>query len=215
MCVMCFFDKTYDFTVDEYYDTDRSDKPWAEDDEELNELWRKVIKSQVLNLKLNGKAEKDIRDTMEKRYRRFQKNIDQYTSEDVFELYMKHIGGELRSAYELFFASYFRSFSSKHELIAGRDRGKAGLQIVIFTKVAQVMPGGPAEKSKMLHENDLIIGVAQGVDGEMVDVIGWRIDDVVQLIKGPKGTTVRLEILGAKTGVNGPSKVITLVREKK
>jgi carboxyl-terminal processing protease len=83
-----------------------------------------------------------------------------------------------------------------------------------YTRVAEVIVGGPADKSKLVNINDRIIGVAQGVEGEMVDVIGWRIDEVVKLIKGPKGTTVRLQILPAETGVTGPSKVITLVRDK-
>ncbi len=83
-----------------------------------------------------------------------------------------------------------------------------------YTKVAEVISGGPAEKSKLIKAGDRIIGVAQGNEGEVVDVIGWRIDEVVKLIKGPKGTTVRLEILPAETGITGPSKVITLIRDK-
>jgi carboxyl-terminal processing protease len=83
-----------------------------------------------------------------------------------------------------------------------------------YTKVAEIITGGPAEKSKLLNVNDRIIGVAQGADGEFVDVIGWRIDEVVKLIKGPKGTTVRLQLLPAATGITGPSVEITLVRDK-
>ena len=83
-----------------------------------------------------------------------------------------------------------------------------------YTKVAEIIAGGPAKKSDLIHANDRIIGVGQGEKGELVDVIGWRIDEVVKLIKGPKGTTVRLQILPAETGVTGPSKVITLVRDK-
>lgn len=83
-----------------------------------------------------------------------------------------------------------------------------------FTKVFEIIPGGPAEKSNLIHPDDLIVGVAQGKDGEMVDVVGWRLDEVVKLIKGPKGTTVRLQVLPAATGVSGPSQEITLVREK-
>src|ERR1043166_4512579 len=83
-----------------------------------------------------------------------------------------------------------------------------------YTKVARILPGGDADKSGKLHANDFIIGVAQGKDGEMIDVIGWRLDDVVKLIKGPKGTLVRLLILPAATGISGPSSEITLVRDK-
>ncbi|TRX59582.1 tail-specific protease [Fulvivirga sp. M361] len=207
------FDKSYDYTIDEFYNTDRSEMPWANDEKELNELWRKVIKSQVLNLRLNGKEDGDIRETMEKRYRRFQKNIDQYTSEDVFELYMNTLA-ETYDPHTNYFSPRTSDRFRQNMSLSLEGIGARLMTENDFTKVAQVMPGGPAEKSKSLQENDLIVGVAQGVDGEMVDVIGWRIDDVVQLIKGPKGTTVRLEILAAETGVKGPSKEITLVREK-
>jgi carboxyl-terminal processing protease len=83
-----------------------------------------------------------------------------------------------------------------------------------YTKIVEIMPGGPAEKSNKLHPNDRIIGVAQGIDGEMVDIIGWRVDDAVKLIKGPKGTKVRLNILPAETGLNGPAKEIVLILDK-
>jgi carboxyl-terminal processing protease len=83
-----------------------------------------------------------------------------------------------------------------------------------YTKVVEILPGGDAQKTGKVNVNDLIIGVAQGKDGEMVDVVGWRLDDVVKLIKGPKGTTVRLLLLPAKTGVNGPSLEVSLMRDK-
>jgi len=83
-----------------------------------------------------------------------------------------------------------------------------------YTKIFEIVPGGPADKSGKLHPNDLITAVGQGADGELVDVIGWRLDDVVKLIKGPKGTTVRLQVIPAATGINGPSEILTLVRDK-
>ncbi|MEY3405754.1 MAG: hypothetical protein RL161_1184, partial [Bacteroidota bacterium] len=83
-----------------------------------------------------------------------------------------------------------------------------------YTKIFEIVPGGPADKSGKLHPNDLITAVGQGVDGEMVDVIGWRLDDVVKLIKGPKGTSVRLQVIPAATGINGPTEILTLVRDK-
>jgi carboxyl-terminal processing protease len=83
-----------------------------------------------------------------------------------------------------------------------------------YTKVAEIIPGGPADKAKTLHANDLISGVAQGKDGEMVDVVGWRLDEVVKLIKGPKGTEVRLQVLPAQTGINGPPIILSFIREK-
>ncbi len=205
--------REYDFTLDEYYQTDRSEMPWLADEAELNDLWRKIIKSQKLSLRLNGKDEQDIEEVITKRYKRFQKNVDQYTSEDVFELFMNTVA----EAFDPH-TNYFSPRTSdrfKQNMSLSLEGIGARLQMDNdFTKIIQIMPGGPAEKSGLLHSNDRIVGVAQGEDGEMVDVVGWRLDDVVQLIKGPKGTTVRLEILEAETGVNGESKLITLVRDK-
>lgn len=205
--------KDFDYTLEETYDTDRSDEPWVMSRDEMNELWRKIIKSQKLSLKLNGKSHDEIDDVIKKRYERFEKAISQYNAEDVFELYMNTVAEA--------FDPHTNYFSPKTS-----DRFKQNMSLSLegigarlqsendFTKVVQILPGGPAEKSDLIHENDRIIGVAQGEDGEMVDVIGWRLDDVVQLIKGPKGTVVRLEILPAETGVNGPSEEITLQRDK-
>lgn len=203
----------YDFTIEESYDTDRSDNPWLNSTEEMNDLWRKVVKSQVLSLKLSDREDKEIRENIEKRYERFRKSLTQNTSEDVFEVYMNTVA----SSYDPH-TNYFSPRTSdrfKQSMSLSLEGIGARLQTDNdFTKVIQVIPGGPAAKSNEIKEGDRIIGVAQDEDGEMVDVIGWRIDDVVSQIKGPKGTTVKLEILPAKTGINGPSETVSLVREK-
>ena len=206
-------EKDYDYTLDESYDTDREGAVWEQDKAGLDNLWRKIIKSQLLSLKLNGKEIENSRETVAKRYKRFKKNIDQYTSEDVFELYMNTVA-EVFDPHTNYFSPrtsdrFKQNMSLSLEGIGARLQTDGD-----FTKIVQIMPGGPAEKSGLLQENDRIVGVAQGANGDMEDVIGWRIDDVVQLIKGPKGTTVRLEILEAETGVNGVSKEIRLVRDK-
>ncbi|MEM6360073.1 MAG: carboxy terminal-processing peptidase [Bacteroidota bacterium] len=205
--------RAYDYTKDEFYQTDRDNEDWAVNGDELNELWRKIIKSQTLSLKLSGRSQDEIEENIAKRYKRFQKNVDQYTSEDVFELYMNTVA----EAFDPH-TNYFSPRTSdrfKQNMSLSLEGIGARLQMDNdFTKIVQIMPGGPAEKSGLLHDNDRIVGVAQGADGEMVDVIGWRLDDVVQLIKGPKGTTVRLEILEAKNGMNGKPAEITLIRDK-
>ncbi|MEO1055238.1 MAG: carboxy terminal-processing peptidase, partial [Bacteroidota bacterium] len=206
-------DKTYDFNKKEYYETDRSEVAWAKSSAELDDIWRKIIKSQYLSLKLAKKEQKEIKESVSKRYERFQKSIGQYNSEDIFQIYMT----ALAEAYDPHtnylspsVAERFRtSISLSLEGIGARLQTEND-----YTKVMEIIPGGPADKSDLIHDGDRIIGVAQGEDGEMVDVIGWRIDDVVKLIKGPKGTKVRLQILPAKTGVSGPSEEIRLVREK-
>jgi len=205
--------KPFDYSVDEYYETDRDKETWAKDEAALNEVWRKIIKSQALSLKLAGKNQTDIEKALTERYQRFSKSIHQFNSEDVFSMYMNTI----TEAYDPH-TNYMSPRSAdvfKQQMSLSLEGIGARLQTDNdYTKVSEIITGGPADKSKLVGVNDRIIGVAQGADGEMVDVIGWRIDDVVKLIKGPKGTTVKLQILPAETGVTGASKVISLVRDK-
>ncbi|MBT1708508.1 carboxy terminal-processing peptidase [Fulvivirgaceae bacterium PWU5] len=202
----------FTYTSDEYYESDRDKEPWAKDEQELNEVWRKIVKSQALSLKLAGKTPEDIERMLRERYERFSKSILQFNSEDVFSMYMNSI----TESYDPH-TNYFSPRAAdlfKQQMSLSLEGIGAKLQTENdYTKIAEVIPGGPADKSKLVHNNDRIIGVAQG-DGEMVDVIGWRIDDVVKLIKGPKGTTVRLQILPAATGLNGAPKIIQIVRDK-
>ncbi len=204
---------TYDYTLNEFYETDRDKEPWAKSTDEINDLWRKIIKSQALSLKLTGKKPEEIKETLLKRYERFSKSVAQFNSEDVFSLYMNSI----TEAYDPH-TNYLSPKASdlfKQSMSLSLEGIGAQLQTENdFTKIARVMPGGPADKSGLLHNNDFITGVAQGKEGDMVDVVGWRIDDVVKLIKGPKGTTVRLQILPSKTGVGGSSQEISIVRDK-
>ncbi len=203
----------FDYTIDEYYEMDRSKQPWAKNNDELNDLWRLVIKSQALSLKLAGKKPEEIKETIKARYERLAKSINQFNTEDVFSMYLNTI----TSAYDPH-TNYFSPKAAdafKTSMSLSLEGIGARLQTENdYTKVIEILPGGPAEKSNLLHANDRIIGVGQGQDGEMVDVIGWRVDEVVKLIKGPKGTKVRLLFLPAATGIGGPSTEITLVRDK-
>lgn len=205
--------KDFDFTVDEYYETDRDKESWAASQEELNEVWRKIIKSQALSLKLAGKKQEEITESLKTRYQRFSKSFSQFNAEDVFSIYMNAI----TESYDPHtnYLSPKQSDLFKQQMSLSLEGIGAQLQSENdYTKVVRILPGGDAQKSGKVNVNDLIIGVGQGKDGEMVDVVGWRLDDVVKLIKGPKGTTVRLLLLPAKTGVNGPSQEVVLVRDK-
>ena len=205
--------KDFDYTADEYYDTDRDKATWAKTPEELNDVWRKIIKSQALSLKLSGKKSEEVTDVIKKRYDRLAKSFKQFNAEDVFNIYMNSI----TEAYDPH-TNYFSPKASdlfKQSMSLSLEGIGASLQSENdYTKVARILPGGDADKSGKLHANDFIIGVAQGKEGDMVDVIGWRLDDVVKLIKGPKGTFVRLLIYPVATGIKGPSQEITLVRDK-
>ena len=205
--------KEFDYTVDEYYETDREKLPWANSADELNEIWRKIIKSQALSLKLAGKKQPEIKETLDKRYQRFIKSVGQFTSEDVFNVYMNSIT-EAYDPHTNYLSPKASDLFNQQMKLSLEGIGAQLQTDNDYTKISRILPGGPAEKSDKIHANDLITGGAQGKDGEMADVIGWRLDEVVKLIKGPKGTIVRIQFLPASTGVNGPAQEITLVRDK-
>ena len=205
--------RQYDFSTPDFHESDRDKAAWASSEAELDQLWINTIKSQVLSLKLSGKKEQEIESTLRTRYERFRRSVIQTNAEDVFsqflnaltESYDPHTNYLSPRASDLF----KQSMSLSLEGIGARLQTDND-----YTKVYEIVPGGPADKSGLLHNNDLITGVAQGDEGEFVDIIGWRVDDVVKLIKGPKGTIVRLQVLPAVTGINGPTSVIRLERDK-
>jgi len=203
----------FDFTTDEYYESDREKGPWAKSSQELDGIWTKIIKNQALSLKLAGKKPEEIQSTIKSRYDRFMKSVKQTNGEDVFSIYMNAI----TEAYDPHTNYFSPSDQDRFNVDMSQSLEGIGARLQAdndYTKVSEIIPGGPADKSKLIHPNDRIIAVAQGETGEWVDVVGWRLDDVVKLIKGPKGTQVRLQILPAETGVNGPSVTISLVRDK-
>ncbi len=206
-------DQEFDFTQDEYYDYDREKSPWPKSQQELNDIWTKSIKNQALSLKLSGKKPEEISKVIRERFDRYIKSMNQTTSDDVFEIYMNAIA-ESYDPHTNYLSPratdlFKQDMNQSLEGIGARLQPDGD-----YTKVNEVLPGGPAEKSNLIHANDRIIGVGQGATGEIVDVVGWRLDDVVKLIKGPKGTQVRLQILPAATGINGPPVLISIIRDK-
>lgn len=203
----------YDFDSDESFHFDRRKEPWANDVNALNEYWRKRVKSDALNLKIAGKSPDQINDVLKKRYTRVKTSTYQLNSGDVFQNYINAYTTAVEPH-----TNYFSPRTSENFDISMR-LSLEGIGAVLrgdtdYTEVQSIVPGGPADLSHALKEKDKIIGVGQDTGGEMVDVIGWRLDDVVDLIRGPKGSTVRLEILPAETGTDGKSRVISLVRDK-
>lgn len=205
--------KDFDFTIDEYYERDRKNAPWPAIDEEANEIWRKRVKNDALNLQLAGKPVDSIAITLSRRYKNYRKAVNQYNSEDVFQLFMNSYTESIDPHTN--YLSPITSENFKINMSLSLEGIGAQLQQEEdYIKIVDIIPGGPAFKSNKLERNDKIVGVAQDETGEMVDVIGWRVTDVVQLIRGPKGTTVRLLILPAEGGINAIPKEITLVRDK-
>ena len=184
----------FDFTLDDAIELDRSEAPWPADAESVNENWRKRLKSAVLNMKLNGKADEEIQELLAKRYRNRLKQALQTKSEDAFGLYVN----ALTSAYDPH-TRYFSPRTSQNFKI-NMSLSLQGIGAVLrsedeYTSVVRLVPAGPAAKSGRIKPSDRIVSVGQGRRGPLIDVVGWRLDDVVELIRGPKGSTVRLEVV--------------------
>lgn len=203
----------FDYSVDETYVPDRKDADWASSSEELDEIWRKRLKNDALNRKLDGRDWEDISKTLGDRYHRYHKIILQYDDEDVFQIYMNAYTEAIDPH-----TSYFSPITSENfDIDMSLSLEGIGAQLTTdgdYTKINRIIPGGPADKSDLLKKDDRIVAVGQDEDGEMVDVVGWRLDDVVQLIRGKKGTLVRLSIIPADAEVNMSTKEIQIVRDK-
>ena len=202
-----------DFSIDETYVFDREDLPWLQTEAELDDLWRKRVKNDAMNLRL---AEKDWTETQEilrKRYLRFLKRMDQIKSDDVFETFMNAFAHTLDPH-----SSYLSPRNSEEyriQMSLSYFGIGASLQIDDdYVMVINIIPGGPAAIDGKLQPKDRITGVAQGQQGDLIDVIGWRLDDVVQLIRGPADTVVRLQIMPAGALPGAPEKIISLTRNQ-
>ncbi|WXL27791.1 carboxy terminal-processing peptidase [Ectopseudomonas mendocina] len=201
-----------DFTVDEYLVIDRENAPWAKDTAELDDLWRKRVKDEILRLKIAGKEPKAIQELLTKRYKNQLTRLSQTRSEDVFQAYI--------NAFAMSYDPHttYLSPDNAENFDINMSLSLEGIGAVLqsdneHVKVVRLVPAGPAEKTKQISPADKIIGVAQG-NKEMVDVIGWRLDEVVKLIRGPKGSQVRLEVIPASNAPNDQtSKIVTITRE--
>ena len=203
----------FDFSVAEEYQFDRRESPWASDKKALDELWRKRIKNDYLNMLLTDKENEDIKDTLAKRYKRLRTSTFQLDANDVFQTFINAYTTTIEPH-----TTYFSPRTSENFDISMR-LSLEGIGAVLraetdYTQVQKIVPGGPADLGGQLHAEDRIVGVGQDIDGKIVDVIGWRLDDVVDLIRGDKDTVVRLEVLPKGTAPEGPNKIISIVRDK-
>jgi len=203
----------FDFTIDEYYQFDREGEPWAADVAELDELWRKRVKNDYLRLLLTDKEPEAIVETLNERYDNQERRIRELNNEDVFQFFMNAFAQSIEphTAYLSPRSSENFEISMKLSLegigaLLGRENE--------YTVISSIVPGGPADQDGRLKAGDRITAVGQGNDGKMVDVIGWRIDDVVDLIRGPKDTVVRLDVLPEDASVSGPTQTIEIVRNE-
>jgi len=203
----------FDLSRDESYEVDRKDAAWPKDEAAAQDLWRKRTKNDWLRLKLAGKDDADIRKTLDKRYSGYIDRIRQINSADAFQTFMNayaestdphtdYLGPEAAANFDIAMSLSLQGIGAQ---LQSRDD---------YTMIVKLIPGGPAMKSHKFKPGDRIVAVGQGDKGAMVDVVGWRIDDVTALIRGKKGTVVRLEVLPADVGPDGKHELITLVRDK-
>ena len=200
-----------DFLVDESFQFDRSEEPWVQSSAELDEIWRLRVKNDALALALEDEPWEKIREVLTKRYNGYLRRLNQVNNDDVFERFMSAFAHTLDPH-----SSYMGPRNSEEyriQMSLSYFGIGASLQTEDdFVKIAGIIPGGPAAADGSLKPEDRITGVAQGADGEVVDVIGWRLDDVVDLIRGPADSVVRLEIIPANSLPGSPKKFIDLTR---
>ena len=203
----------FNYKVVESLEVDRKKAPWPADRKELEELWRKELKYQYLTMKYSGDKGKSIETNLLKSYTNRLKLLDQQKPDDAFQAYMYAVTTSFDPHTSYFSPDEYENF----QIDMSRSLEGIGAKLQMeneYTVVNEIIPGGPAFKSNMLKKGDRIIGVGQGSTGEIVDVIGWRINDVVKKIRGRKGSVVRLKVLPASQANKGPARIITIVRAK-
>jgi len=203
----------FDFGAQESYQLDRKNAAWPKSVEEIHDLWRKRIKNDWLRLKLAGKDDKAIIETLDKRYDNSLKSVAKAKSDDVFQIFMDayatandpHTNYFGVRASEEFDISMSLSLVGIGAELQNRDD---------YITIMHLLPGSPSELSGKLKAGDRILGVGQGVTGPLSDVIGARVDDAVKLIRGAEDSVVRLDILPAEAGPDGAHALVSLVRKK-
>ena len=203
----------FNFTTSEALDLDRKSDLWPADRHQLADLWRKELKYQWLNLKYSGEQKKTIRESLAKSYTNRLNLLNRQKSDDAFQAYTYALTTSFDPHTSYFSPAEFENF----QIDMSRSLEGIGAKLQTegeYTVVNEIIPGGPAFKSSLLKKGDKIIGVGQGKTTEMVDVSGLRINDVVKLIRGKKGTLVRLKVYPASQGGRGPAKIVQLQREK-
>ena len=202
----------FDFKADENIVLDGDERDWHQTAEQRSDYWRKRIKDSMIRLLLNEKEPEKARELLVKRFTNQKKQMMQRDSQDVFQVYVN----ALASLYDPHTAYYSPRTTENFQINMSLSLEGIGAELTVedeYTKVARIIPGGPADLQGLLKAEDKIISVGQD-DKELVDVIGWRLDDVVDLIRGPKDSTVRLELIDGASDSADSTEVIAIVRDK-
>ncbi len=203
---------TFSFSKEDYFLFDREKQSWFEDETEQNTWWTKKIKYEALQMKLAGKNGAEINETILKRYKNFQTQMSKIKNEDAFSSFMNAYTGCVDPHTDYFSPRVAEDF---HVNMSQQLKG-IGATLTMdgeYTKVRELVKGGPADRSKAIFDGDKIVAVGQGQEGELVDVVGWRLDDVVALIRGEKDTWVKLQIIPKTAGPTDPRKTIEIKRD--
>lgn len=203
----------FDFSGKDRYEYDREDAQWAADGAALDTLWKQSVRNDWLRLKLAGKQPDEIRKTLDKRYANLSRSVLELDGNDVFQTFLNAYAGAIDPHTDYFDPRSAANFNLQMSLSLegiGAVLQKQDEVVVI----REIVPGGPADLSKKLKPGDHVVAVGQGSSGEMKDVIGWRIDDVVDLIRGPKNTQVRLDVVPAEAGLDTKPTRIVITRQK-
>ena len=203
----------FDFTVDEDYVYDREDVSWAANKDELNEHWRQRVKNDWLRLKLAKREDVKIAETLGKRYQDYLTRVEQLDRQDVFQTFLNAYAMAIEPH-----TNYLGPRASENFQISMR-LSLEGIGAVLqregeFVVIRSVVEGGPAAMGGKVKVGDRIVAVGQGKDKQLTDIVGWRVDDAVELIRGPKDTVVKLEVLAAESSIGGKTEVIEIVRDK-
>ncbi|SDX76873.1 carboxyl-terminal processing protease [Allochromatium warmingii] len=203
----------FDFSAAETFTFESDTTPWARDPAALDERWRKRVKHDYLSLRLADKADAEIRDRLSKRYEGLVRRVHQFKGDDVFQTFMNAYTETIEPHTSYMSPSTSENFDISMKL------SLEGIGAVLrsdneYTVVQSTVPGGPARDSGQVRTGDQILGVAQGLNGPMEDVVGWRLEDVVDKIRGPKGSVVRLQIQPKASGSSKPVREIALVRNE-
>jgi len=203
--------KEFDLSGNDEVSIDREEAPWPKNKKDQDALTKKQLINLIISFKLAGKEDKEIQELLVKRYKNRLNRIKQTNNEDAFRIYMNALAESYDPHTQYFSPRVSENFDIQMSLslegIGAMLQAEDG-----YTKVKRLVPAGPAEKAGQLKAGDRIVGVGQGDKDKIVDVIGWRLDDVVQLIRGKKGTTVRLELIPQKSKDAHKTKIIKIVR---
>jgi carboxyl-terminal processing protease len=205
-------EKPLDLTSDERIEIDRSEAPWAADQAELDALWRKRVKHDALTLLMAGQEWPKVQEILSKRYARLASTVANYSHEEIFQTYI-NAWAQLFDPHTQYMSPRLSENFDIQMRLSLEGIGAMLRSENDFVEVVELVKGGPAALDGQLQPGDRIIGVGEGMDGDISDVVGWRLSDVVERIRGPKKTTVRLQVLPGKAGGDA-AKTISIVRNE-